>query len=974
MTSGYEILCWGDGLYLWRVLNGLAMLSNSGSLGSLALTGAIVGLFLAIVRAVTSNLREFPIVSVFLGAIFYIALFGPRATVIITPMNPAIDRTNVSGGGMHPGASMVVDNVPWGAAASGMILSQVGVRLAGMFEQVFSTPESVGVTRGGLAKTLSFVTSTRYLAQPYLPLGSGASAAANAERFANWKRSLSAYIHDCTLGGMNSAAATKPRPDRMFTQANPIDGIRFASDTWHTLSWMSSPEERVSCTVALTKLSSTMSQTMSDSMNQLMTARYGVPDGGGVQALTQALSAIGARASSDATSYMAASLINDIWDGSAVDGPPLSANVAATIALRQAEEQRTSDWVGGANLFLSSLRPVLAFFEALSFALAPFLVFMIGFGERGWKVLVSYVLLALWVQLWLPLLAVANLYLLTNMEHVAAGLQVGTSVADVNVLQTQATYWLGMGALFVQVTPFLALAVLYSGAVTATTLASRMAGHDYYNEKTQHPDLVQPAPMLQMESMNTYSSGRGLTQTGANLMRVDPSTSQTLSVGSAWSTRESAMATSLKEADLVAANNAALQHAFKVNDGSQESDGVTGSTAHAAGYTGAQSASNTVSGRATQTAGDSSSTRSSGSYGMGTPGLSVDSKTGNAGRVASAIINAVNFGYTRSFDDANAISDTASLTKGGDAGIQKQSTTGDSATVQRARAVADSISYVTERAGSFGLSTSDSEKLSKIAQDIRASDRTYNEAVGANTALSAAQPTDVGQLGQNALAYLPSDDLKAATELVRSAAPAQYEGLHAALAQQVGDAPQRSAAVTMLMLGQMGAGADGEKWAPELQERREALAAQMLPHVFPGASGASFHLPSAHANADLRGHAPAFGATEREVAPHVQLPDADHVANRAVAARGGANAVAGQVVEQVHAGPERLDATEARATTAVDDAHKTNEEAIKRAQLDVRRTAYDTLGDASNKHVSEIEGTMGGAVSKWWSQLTDGDK
>ena len=967
-SSAYEILCWGDGLYLWRVLNGLAMLANTNNLAILAMIGCLLGLLVACVRVVITGGREFPIVSVFLGAILFSALFGPKVKVVVTPLNTAVFTSNVSGS-TPPGGSYVVDNVPFIAGFLGYVMSQSGVKLTSLFETAFSTPTSVGVTNGGLGKTLSYITAVRVLADPYLP--PAREGVDVATQFAYWRRSMATYIHDCTIGGMNSSATSgKPDPAKMFNTANPMEGIKFASDIWHTLVFdAASPSgRRVSCSQAFDAVAGTQESLLPAAYAQVIKARYGA--GGGVAVLNDALGSIGSAAANHANAYISASMINALWTSALTSGPRTGGDPTALIALRQAEEQRTSDWIGGANLFLSSMRPVMSFFEALTYAIAPFLVFMLGLGERGWRVLGSYLLLALWVQLWLPLLAVCNLFLITGMEYVAAGLATATSVVEVNTLHAQAVHWLGVGGLFVQVTPFLALALLYGGSVTATTLAGRMAGHDYHNEKLQSPDAVQPGPVLQMRSSMHHSSGEGLVRTDAPMPTFSASDVNQAMHSSATTEHEATGQSFLRQGQLltskIGAWNRVATHAglFTNSDaGSSTNAGGATFTHGENGTTGRSSETgSSTSMRADQTDRGSLSLKAAAGGSAGYDGGRVpinpaQTPEGTPKDVANALRAADRggkfgangtFGFGASAEQgagsSTNVDTSGATTLAASASSNVSSANASSTTWQRANQMASLIQDMLANSGSNGLSSSDAKTLQQLASDVRTSDRSYTESQSHLSGLSAQQSVSAAQFGVNythvdpALAQEGRDFMKIAG--VSSIFQSTYDGLDAIV-----DPSQRRDAATFMVLGHLGSGGDGPALSPELEARRAQLFSQIAPTIFGGSSAQSYAPVDAHANQDLAATHQQYGATRAEVEPHVLLPTGAGVAEDYGHVQALANGAISSANTAVGHASERIDLQQGAAQSRVDSTGAHNDLEAKREALRNHRKVADKAVD-----------------------------
>ncbi|RYZ37603.1 MAG: hypothetical protein EOP49_31580, partial [Sphingobacteriales bacterium] len=140
----------------------------------------------------------------------------------------------------------------------------------------------------------------------------------------------------------------------------------------------------------------------------------------------------------------------------------------------------------------------------------PIMACIILLGQIGINVALKYFLLNLWVQLFLPLLAIINLYISVKANNALAltGASLGnnwTSFYALNSASDQMQHWIAMGGGLAAATPFIALAlVMGAPAATMTALSSRLAGSDQINEKNLSPDPISTDPVLKG---NSYVSG-----------------------------------------------------------------------------------------------------------------------------------------------------------------------------------------------------------------------------------------------------------------------------------------------------------------------------------------------------------------------------------------------------------------------------------------------------------------------------------
>lgn len=501
----YEIYSIGDGQFLERVLQGLAMMANHGTLTAVGAIGLTLGLISTSLRGVLTGGRDFPVMGSFVGLVLFMALFAPKVSVQIDDLNAVPGQKQLR--------TRVVDNVPFGAAAAGALISKIGVALTEVLETAFSTVDGARITDGGFGHTLDLLASGRQLIAGKLRRG---------EPYASFEQNLGSYLRDCTLTGLHRGSL---RADDLLNRA-PWVAIEYAS-AWASTHQVSTDggNRDLTCDDAHRALGDSWPAAKASLLAEFDRGIGITRTAGGTyeDQLRATLANVAQEASLDASDYLVASAIAAQFDR-AIAGSPLNSQAGANaILITQALAQRQTQWAAEENLFLKVMRPTMAFFEAVVFAVVPFMAFLIGLGSQGLALIGRYLLLTLWVQLWLPVLAIVNLYQCTQVEHYVAAMHLG-SAAGGNVglgdwigLMNAAADWLATGSTLAAATPAITLSLLYGGAITATSLAGRLAGGDHVNEKIASPDLVAPAPMLSMASIKEWSPQTGITTTGGAL-------------------------------------------------------------------------------------------------------------------------------------------------------------------------------------------------------------------------------------------------------------------------------------------------------------------------------------------------------------------------------------------------------------------------------------------------------------------------
>jgi conjugal transfer mating pair stabilization protein TraG len=195
---------------------------------------------------------------------------------------------------------------------------------------------------------------------------------------------------------------------------------------------------------------------------------------------------------------------------------------ADAAAIEQAAQQRNTQWASEERLFSRIVRPMMTFFEAFLYAVSPLMVFAIGLGPTGIGMVGKYLLFGLWIQLWQPILAIINLYIIMAvkfkmdaLQDVALGNTPLPSILAIWKLDFILSDYLGVGGMLAASTPAISLMLIYGSAITATHLAGRLQGGDHINEKIASPDVANPAAALNMQPIMTHGPLSGTVAPGA---------------------------------------------------------------------------------------------------------------------------------------------------------------------------------------------------------------------------------------------------------------------------------------------------------------------------------------------------------------------------------------------------------------------------------------------------------------------------
>jgi conjugal transfer mating pair stabilization protein TraG len=268
--------------------------------------------------------------------------------------------------------------------------------------------------------------------------------------------------------------------------------------------WLGGAPVTNNCTVAWGLLSNSTTTAYLPAIRRSLAATLTLDEGnvdGSIQAALHALAGMG----TDAQQYMVMASIAPFWTTGKANVYREMGNYTEAAMVEQAAQQRNTQWAAEERLFSRIVRPMMTFFEAFLFAISPLMMFAIGLGPVGIGMIGKYLIFALWIQLWKPIMAVVHLYVIMAAGRKLDALQ-DTATGDVPIPSLSSIWkmdlilsdYLGTGGMLAASTPAISLMLIYGSAITATHLAGRLQGSDHINEKTMSPDVAQPAAALSM--------------------------------------------------------------------------------------------------------------------------------------------------------------------------------------------------------------------------------------------------------------------------------------------------------------------------------------------------------------------------------------------------------------------------------------------------------------------------------------------
>ncbi len=564
MANVWDVYTVGDVSFIHEVFLGVSHIFY-GTGHNVFLQVYMIGMLLGFIWIfIESMIQQKPIaLGRFLVAfIIYSALFVPRATVHLEDSQTKKFYT--------------MDNIPLGLAVGSSLVSKVGAGLTHVFEDYFTPVGGAGsgcsptkTTCAGYLGSLSKIVQIRenLASQPAFlaldraicgedyktpPLPSAPQVKCSIQK------SISNYVRHC---GVNRFIQNP----QLLKSVRNFNDFRYNNFSYNTdlYLWPDKPRTRncyeafIDIDTALTKHQSVIEdlsvkpQWLSglshdttgggDETAQMVTGA-GVNHNQIAEILTQMTGASGT--TPDVYTYIKNVMLRGPIEDGLMAGYSDVGDARAALMIKSARDQRNIQWAAEENMWISTAKAMATFFEGFVVALVVLIPFVMFMG--GLNIMIEYLKVLMWVQLWNPVMAICNLYIQTVASQKVRDAIASSPITDMYVMDSVdevVQHWIAVGGLMAATTPLLALFILKGSVYTFTTLASKMSGGDHVNEKAVSPDVMQNAPML----LNSVGSGgadiaKGYRQTGTDSlyknvnwgeMRQNMETSATQKVASA---------------------------------------------------------------------------------------------------------------------------------------------------------------------------------------------------------------------------------------------------------------------------------------------------------------------------------------------------------------------------------------------------------------------------------------------------------
>jgi len=489
----FSIYSVGDAAFLEQIMIAVAMATGTGDFERMVSIGLLIGALIISFQSLFQGAKSWDLHQVFACWLVYAISFGAGVTVTIE------DAYN--------GQVRVVDNVPVGPAAAGSIISSVGFGLTKLFEVAYSPVASV--TESKFMDSLELLSKLRnHEMESALwtvwndSLGGGT---------VDMKKSLTNYISECTAIKFSLGESNE---DQINTE-NWRTALRFDSQIYGTRLFLSpSGPTDPSCTDGWIQLSQSFETAFNSGLSQ--------------QALGYLLSTTDAlNATSDALyrlqvtnvaagDFIKANFLQPIVQRGFAQYYSDMNDPYAQIMLTQAESQRNTQYAAEQSLFVKSIQPLMTLVEGFAYAITPIAAFVMVLGSKGLLLVGKYLQMLIWVQLWLPIMSVINLFIYIMGQQALAKYTTGnlSSFEGVAYAGAEIERWIGIGGMMAAATPVLSLMLVTGSVYAFNSLAQRVGASDTVNEKLMSPDLVDRGSVLSQQPQFNQSRIAGTMTSG----------------------------------------------------------------------------------------------------------------------------------------------------------------------------------------------------------------------------------------------------------------------------------------------------------------------------------------------------------------------------------------------------------------------------------------------------------------------------
>lgn len=519
----------GDSAFLEQILIAVSMVTGTGDFTQAVSIGLLIGVIIMFFQSIASGATDIPWGNILVAWLIYGMSFGASTTALIEDA--------------YSGEVRVVDNVPMGATAAFSVISSIGYSITELFEQGYSFV-SPGSTQNRFADSLYLINQLQDAALN--PSVFKAMDNAIGGENVNVELSIHNYIRECTLTKIDLHQASV---QDLYT-AQAMQAIRFESDLYGTRLYLGGSPQDYTCSDGFVALSNALNEVkgsylVHEAIERGMGDASGDIAGTGISnRLYDALASLG-MTGSNAQDYVITTLIKPIYEDAAQGKYQDMRDFSSAIMLNQAIQQRNTQWAAEQSMFMSTVRPMMTFFEGFVYAITPIAGVFMVMGRFGISLVGKYLVTLAWIQLWMPVLSIINLYI-----HMSATGALGALENDpfstfygISEAHQITSTWLSTGGALAAATPLISLFLVTGSTYAMTSLSGRLNGGDHVNEKINNPDGIDQAPVLDMMPKSQFDDFRGLQLTGSESMVDKVNVGNMLSSAVSSSQASSAQAT-----------------------------------------------------------------------------------------------------------------------------------------------------------------------------------------------------------------------------------------------------------------------------------------------------------------------------------------------------------------------------------------------------------------------------------------------
>ena len=498
----FTIYSIGDSAFLQQILNSVAMICGTGDFVQLVSIGLILGIIAVCIQSIISASKDFNLHHILLGWVMYACFFGPGVTVTIEDA--------------YTGQVRVVDNVPIGVGFSGGLISNVGYGLTRLFQQGYQGADATN--------NQIFTESLRQLQAVRRNAGDAQVIEAinraidpTGSKGVDFEKSVANYMKECTFVKIALGDMTKEQ----LYRGNYQQTLPFQSKVYGTRLYLGNgaQDESPNCSVAWGLIQEALKKTEEANVIRVVNRVVGIKgidpgvfpaDTGAIDNSLRLMNLTG----TTAQDFIRTSIIEPIYNRAAHGYYTDMGDIAAATMVSQAVAQRNTQWAAEQTMFMTTVRPLLTFFEGFILAITPVVGFLFVIGLFGIRLGVRYFQTLLWIQLWMPVISICNLYItMAARGDMASYSETMDSFYLLSRLDTTMQTWIATGGMLCAMTPIISLFLVTGSTYAFTTLASRLGGADHLNEKVAAPDALKVDPVHAQQAF-AQGDSRGMMKTG----------------------------------------------------------------------------------------------------------------------------------------------------------------------------------------------------------------------------------------------------------------------------------------------------------------------------------------------------------------------------------------------------------------------------------------------------------------------------